>query len=106
MIGDTSAIEMPALEMQDAVERVMKVSEPFKRANRKFHPDDSLVRIGSLMAAVSRYWWRPAPVRSRVKTRCAGSQNRFRQRVPACCEGGAFKPRTSPYAFRVCAPRG
>ena len=47
LVGDTSGIDMAQVEMHDAVERVMKVQEPYKKANRKFHPDDTLIGIGS-----------------------------------------------------------
>jgi len=43
LVGDTTSIELEALEQNDDVERVMKVQEPYKRANRKFHPDNSII---------------------------------------------------------------
>ena len=43
LVGDTQSIEVDALQMLDEVERVMKVQEPYKRANRKFHPENTIV---------------------------------------------------------------
>ena len=48
LVGDTSNIPIETLELQDTVERVMKVQEPYKRANRKFHPDNTLIQIGDV----------------------------------------------------------
>jgi len=100
LIGDTSAIEMPALEMQDAVERVMKVSEPFKRANRKFHPDDSLVRIGSLMAGGQQILVAAGPCSVESEDQVCGISKSVSAAGAGMLRGGAFKPRTSPYAFQ------
>ena len=100
LIGDTSAIEMPALEMQDAVERVMKVSEPFKRANRKFHPDDSLVRIGSLTAGGQRICVAAGPCSVESEEQVCGIAEAVATAGAGMLRGGAFKPRTSPYAFQ------
>ena len=46
LVGDTQSIEVESMEMLDEVERVMKVQEPYKRANRKFHQDNTIVRVG------------------------------------------------------------
>ncbi|NLA43644.1 3-deoxy-7-phosphoheptulonate synthase, partial [Candidatus Saccharibacteria bacterium] len=48
LVGDTSAVGVEAMQMLEEVERVMKVQEPYKRANRKFHPDNTIVRIGDV----------------------------------------------------------
>src|SRR5690554_2748215 len=54
LVGDTSAIELEAVEMHDAVERAMKVQEPYKRANRKFHPDDTVIKVGNVEIGANR----------------------------------------------------
>jgi len=100
LIGDTSAIEMPALEMQENVERVMKVSEPFKRANRKFHPDDSLVRIGSLTAGGQQILVAAGPCSVESEDQVCGIAKAVSAAGAGMLRGGAFKPRTSPYAFQ------
>ena len=75
LIGDTSVIDIDYIAAQDFVESVKRVQEPYKKANRKFHPDETEEQI--------------CEVADRVKA--AGAQ---------FLRGGAFKPRTSPYAFQ------
>ena len=101
LIGDTSAIDIDYIAAQDFVESVKRVQEPYKKANRKFHPDNTVITLpggqkigdGSLSIIAG-----PCSVETedqicevaeRVKT--AGAQ---------FLRGGAFKPRTSPYAFQ------
>ncbi|MFQ6862837.1 MAG: 3-deoxy-7-phosphoheptulonate synthase, partial [Beduini sp.] len=48
IIGDTTKIDPRSLEVDEVVERVMKVSEPYKKANRAFHPDDSIIDVSGV----------------------------------------------------------
>ncbi|MBP7401672.1 MAG: 3-deoxy-7-phosphoheptulonate synthase [Clostridia bacterium] len=100
LIGDTTAIELPVLEMQDAVERVMKVSEPFKRANRKFHPDDSILRIGGLEIGSRKICVVAGPCSVEGEEQVCGIAAEVAHAGAVMLRGGAFKPRTSPYAFQ------
>ena len=101
LIGDTSKIDTDLLEGLDIIESATRVSEPFKSANRKFHPEDSLIRItesvkigGGAFALMAG----PCSVENKeqiidvAKAVKAGGANILR--------GGAFKPRTSPYDFQ------
>ena len=47
LVGDTTSLDMDKIAINDSVERVMRVSEPYKRANRKFHPEDTVVKVGA-----------------------------------------------------------
>ena len=78
LIGDTSRVDMDLVASLEIVDSVKRVSEPFKCCNRKFHPDDMVVEIGSVKVGGGHF----------VK---ASGANLLR--------GGAFKPRTSPYDF-------
>lgn len=100
LIGDTSGIEVPALEMQDVVERVMKVSEPFKRANRKFHPDDSIVRIGDLAIGGRKICVVAGPCSVEGEDQVRGIAEAVSAAGAGMLRGGAFKPRSSPYSFQ------
>ncbi len=100
LIGDTSAIEIPALEMQDAIERVMKVSEPFKRANRKFHPDNTVVAIGDRSAGDRRVLIAAGPCSVESEEQVCGIAEAVAGAGAGMLRGGAFKPRTSPYSFQ------
>ncbi len=100
LVGDTSRIDTDMLEGLEIVEKVQRISEPFKKANRKFHEDDSVINIGqtrigggalALMAG-------PCSVESREQlTEVAFAVQKAGATV---LRGGAFKPRTSPYAFQ------
>ena len=54
LVGDTSGIPIETLEIQEAVDRVMKVQEPYKRANRKFHPDNTVIKVGNVTIGTGR----------------------------------------------------
>lgn len=101
LIGDTTAIDIGTINAQDVVYSVRRVQEPYKKANRKFHPDDTVItlsngtRIGdgslTLMAG-------PCSVESAEQvTEIAKAVKASGANV---LRGGAFKPRTSPYSFQ------
>lgn len=101
LIGDTSAIDIDYISAQDIVESVKRVQEPYKKANRKFHPDDTVItlsggqKIGdgslSLIAGPCSVESERQIVEIAKSVKDSGAQ---------FLRGGAFKPRTSPYAFQ------
>ena len=101
LVGDTTRIDTDLISGLDIVDSVTRISEPFKKANRKFHPDDSVIRVaeavafgdGSLQLIAG-----PCSVESeeQVKTIAAA----VKQSGATLLRGGAFKPRTSPYDFQ------
>jgi len=101
LIGDTSVIDIDYISAQDFVESVKRVQEPYKKANRKFHPDNTVItlpngqKIGdgglSLIAG-------PCSVES--EEQICGVAERVKAAGAQFLRGGAFKPRTSPYAFQ------
>ena len=100
LVGDTTKIDPFLLESMDVVERVQRVSEPFKRANRKFHPEDSVidcghgVKIGGDQFQVIAG---PCSVEGENLIRIA---RRVKAAGATMLRGGAYKPRTSPYSFQ------
>ncbi len=106
IIGDTTKVDPRTIEVDSAVEKVMYVSEPYKLANRAFHPEDSIIDVsgvkvgGEHLAMIAG----PCSVESReqvieiAKAAKAAGANLLR--------GGAFKPRTSPYAFQGMGSEG
>jgi len=100
LIGDTSQIDIGLLEGLEMVSSVKRVTEPFKSANRKFHPDDSIIEIGDLKIGGPYFQIMAGPcsvetpeqILSIAKSVCASGA--------AILRGGAFKPRTSPYDFQ------
>ena len=95
LVGDTSQIDQDKLTIHDDVDRVMRVQEPYKKANRKFHPEDSAVRIGDAVIGGGGFTViaGPCSVESREQIIDVA------QSVKAS-GASAFKPRTSPYAFQ------
>lgn len=101
LLGDTTSVDIESLEAQDIVENIRRVQEPYKKANRKFHPDDTVITLsngtkigdGSLCVMAG-----PCSVE------CEEQITYVAQRVKAAgatvLRGGAFKPRTSPYSFQ------
>jgi 3-deoxy-7-phosphoheptulonate synthase len=100
LVGDTSEIEIEAVEAEEAVERVMKVQEPYKRANRKFHPDDTIIRIGDIVIGGNRICCIAGPCSVESEDQITFVAERVRAAGAQLLRGGAFKPRTSPYAFQ------
>ncbi|MEE1061839.1 MAG: 3-deoxy-7-phosphoheptulonate synthase [Ruminococcus sp.] len=101
LIGDTTHIDLDYIDAQDIVENVKRVQEPYKKANRKFHPEDSAIRIndkvtiggGSLHIMAG-----PCSVES--EEQIIGVAQDIKASGATLLRGGAFKPRTSPYAFQ------
>ena len=101
LIGDTSRVDMELLNSLEIVESVKRVSEPFKQVNRKFHPRDSIITINNQVRIGGGYFAMiagPCSVESEEQiievataVKASGAQ---------ILRGGAFKPRTSPYAFQ------
>ena len=69
LVGDTTAVDMDKISINPHVERVMRVQEPYKKANRKFHPEDTVVSVGN--AKIGGGNFSPAPARWRARRRSA-----------------------------------
>ena len=98
LVGDTTKIDPFLLESMDIVERVQRVSEPFKKANRKFHPADTVIDFGGgirIGGGEFQVIAGPCSVEGDNLIRIA---RRVRAAGAAMLRGGAYKPRTSPYA--------
>ena len=100
LVGDTQSIETESMEMLDEVERVMKVQEPYKRANRKFHPDNTIVRIGDVEIGGEKIVVCAGPCSVESEEQMISIAESVKAAGATMLRGGAFKPRTSPYAFQ------
>ncbi len=99
--GDAGGLDQELLAQLDGVERVMRVSEPFKMANRKYHPDDTVVELpggGAVGGKKLAVFAGPCSVESRAQITAIAGQVKLAG--AAGLRGGAFKPRTSPYSFQ------
>ena len=91
LVGDTSAIELEAVEMHEAVERAMKVQEPYKRANRKFHPDDTLIKVGGVEIGGNKICIAAGPCSVESEDQIKMVADMVRDSGAALLRGGAFK---------------
>ena len=101
LIGDTSRVDMELLSSLEIVESVKRVSEPFKQANRKFHPNDTIVEVGNNVKIGGGYFVTIAgPCSVETEEQIIEVAMAVKASGAEILRGGAFKPRTSPYAFR------
>lgn len=100
LVGDTSGIPIETLEIQEAVDRVMKVQEPYKRANRKFHPDNTVIKVGNVTIGTGRISIIAGPCSVETEAQICGVAEQVKAAGAVMLRGGAFKPRTSPYSFQ------
>ena len=100
LIGDTSRVDMELLGSLEIVESVKRVSEPFKQANRKFHPQDTVVSIGDAKIGGGHFAMIAGPCSVESEAQIIEVATAVKQSGADILRGGAFKPRTSPYAFQ------
>ena len=100
LIGDTSRVDMELLNSLEIVESVKRVSEPFKQANRKFHPKDTIVEIGNVRIGRGYFCMIAGPCSVESEEQIIEVATAVKASGAQILRGGAFKPRTSPYAFQ------
>lgn len=100
LVGDTSRVDMELLSSLEIVESVKRVSEPFKQANRKFNPDDSIIKIGDVKIGGGNFAMIAGPCSVESQEQITGVAQSVKAAGADILRGGAFKPRTSPYAFQ------
>lgn len=100
LIGDTSRVDMDLLKSLEIVETVKRVSEPFKQANRKFHPKDTIIDLGSVKIGGGYFVTIAGPCSVESENQIISVAMSVKESGAHILRGGAFKPRTSPYAFQ------
>ncbi len=100
LVGDTSKIDIELLEGLDIIRSVMRVSEPFKNANRKFHPDDTVVDVSGVKIGGGHFAMIAGPCSVESEEQIIGVAKAVKASGAKLLRGGAFKPRTSPYDFQ------
>ena len=106
VIGDTGILDTDALTMRPGVERIMRVSEPFKKANKKFHPVDSVIEIGDVKIGGGNFAVIAGPCSVETKEQMEETAAAVKAAGAKLMRGGAYKPRTSPYAFQGLEKKG
>ncbi|GHU67572.1 3-deoxy-7-phosphoheptulonate synthase [Clostridia bacterium] len=109
LIGDTSRLDVDLLQSLDVIESVKRIQEPYKSANRKFHPDDTVVSVGGAAGSAAvgpvkvgggGFAIIAGPCSVESEAQVVDIAKRVKAAGADMLRGGAFKPRTSPYAFQ------
>lgn len=106
LIGDTSRVDIDLIQSLDIVEDVKRISEPYKCANRNFHPDDTVVEAGGYKIGGGNFQFFAGPCSVESREQIIGIAKDVRAAGANFLRGGAFKPRTSPYAFQGMGAEG
>ena len=100
LIGDTSRVDIDLLQGLDIVESVTRISEPFKSANRKFHPDDTIIEVPGATIGGGHFALIAGPCSVESAEQITAVAQAVKASGASILRGGAFKPRTSPYDFQ------
>ncbi len=100
LVGDTSHVDIEMLEALDIVESVKRIQEPYKKANRKFHPNDTIVDVSGVKVGKGSFTLIAGPCSVESEEQICSIAQSVKASGAKILRGGAFKPRTSPYAFQ------
>lgn len=100
LVGDTSHVDMELLQNLEIVESVMRISEPFKNANRKFHPENTVVDVSGVKIGDGHFAVIAGPCSVESHDQIVAVAEQVKAAGATLLRGGAFKPRTSPYDFQ------
>ncbi len=106
LIGDTSRVDLRTIESLPYVEKVMRIQEPFKKVNRKFHPQDTVVTVGDAKIGGGHFAIIAGPCSVETPEQVIEVAKAVKAAGATILRGGAFKPRTSPYSFQGMGPSG
>lgn len=106
LIGDTSLVDKRQIESLDFVEKVTRIQEPFKKANRKFHPEDTIVDVSGVKIGGGHFAIMAGPCSVETPEQVLATARAVKEAGATILRGGAFKPRTSPYSFQGMGPEG
>ncbi len=100
LVGDTSKVDIDLIRSLDIVENVKRIQEPFKSANRKFHPEDTIVDVNGVKFGGDNFQVIAGPCSVESEKQVVEIAKQVKQAGATILRGGAFKPRTSPYSFQ------
>ena len=106
LVGDTTRVDIDLLKSLEMVDTVKRVSEPFKQANRKFHPMDTIIEVGSARIGGGYFAMIAGPCSVESEAQIVEVAQTVKASGANLLRGGAFKPRTSPYAFQGMGAEG
>ena len=105
-VGDVSRLDIDLVQALDVVESVQRIQEPYKAANRKFHPDDSVIDCGGPKIGGGNFQVIAGPCSVESEEQVVGIARAVKAAGATLLRGGAFKPRTSPYSFQGLGKEG
>ena len=100
LVGDTTRVDEDMISTLDDVEAVRRIQEPYKKANRKFHPADTVVDCGGVKLGGGMFQIIAGPCSVESEEQIITVAKAVKAAGATLLRGGAFKPRTSPYAFQ------
>ena len=106
LVGDTTRVDIDLLKSLEMVDTVKRVSEPFKQANRKFHPMDTIIEVGNARIGDGYFAMIAGPCSVESEAQIVEVAQAVKASGANLLRGGAFKPRTSPYAFQGMGAEG
>ena len=106
LVGDTTHVDIELLQNLEIVENVTRISEPFKSANRKFHPEDTVVDVSGVKVGGGHFAIVAGPCSVESREQIIAIAKQVQASGATLLRGGAFKPRTSPYDFQGLAADG
>jgi 3-deoxy-7-phosphoheptulonate synthase len=106
LIGDTSALDTEPIQERSVVRKVMRVQEPYKKVNRAFHPDDTIVEGNGFTIGAQQLALMAGPCSVESEEQIISTARKVKAAGANFLRGGAFKPRTSPYRFQGLGPEG
>ena len=99
-MGDTTSVDIGKIASLDIVEEVKRIQEPYKKANRKFHPEDSVVDVNGVKIGGGSFQVIAGPCSVETPEQICLVAEEVKKAGAGLLRGGAFKPRTSPYSFQ------
>ena len=105
-VGDIAHLDPGVIEAMDSVESVQRIQESYKAANRKFHPDDTVIDCGGAKIGGGSFAVIAGPCSVESEEQLVGVAKAVKAAGATMLRGGAFKPRTSPYAFQGLGEEG
>ena len=105
-VGDVAHLDPSLIEALDVVESVQRIQEPYKAANRKFHPDDTAIDCSGVNIGAGHFGVIAGPCSVESEEQVVGIAKSVKAAGASMLRGGAFKPRTSPYAFQGLGAEG
>ncbi len=106
LVGDTSMLDIDLISALDIVEDVKRVQEPYKNANRKFHPEDTVIPVGNTRIGGGTLTIMAGPCSVESEEQIVAVAKAVKASGATMLRGGAFKPRTSPYSFQGMGAEG